>query len=216
MDILFILPIYTKDRKYDIVGTYLLSTLLVQNNISSKILYYFQEDFLNKPFNKFIIDYTDLILSYKPKIVSLYLIADSTYIQLRLAQELKAKDPTLTIISGGPQATLLQEKLLQFSADIDYICCGEGETTIVPLCSSILEGRVDLTIPGLAYRSAKEFKVNPQAELLPSNYQLPLDIYIASDLLVDAKYINENNISIGFDVGRGCIGRCAFCSSEEV
>lgn len=210
MDIVFCVPSFKKDEFIISLGPLILASILEKSNITSKLISYNQTGFFDKDVETFVDDYTNLILADSPKIVSLFLVADITLVQLKIADTLKLKNPEIIIIAGGPQATTLGKKLFEFCNSLDYICCGEGESTITPLCSSLLNNAIDLSIPGLIYKDNNIIIENSLPACLQNDYVIPIDIYSHLEQLPEN--ILKDGATFSLDAGRGCVGQCTFCA----
>ncbi len=133
----------------------------------------------------------------------------------RLCKKLKEKNPKLKIIVGGPHPTALPERTLKEITQIDYLCYGEGETTMVELVRH-LEGSGKLCdILGLAYRQGAEINVNParpfESDLdsipKPARHLLPMDHY-----RLTASRTKGSSYCPTLIVARGCPFDCQYCS----
>lgn len=207
-EILFVTPTGDKNILKESVGPLLLATILRQKGIESHILSFsaFGDP---EDFPAFFQRGIELICEKKPKILSFYTRSDCFHIMLKMAEILKER-LGCTVVLGGPQADIVAKQTLAEIPWVDYICCGEGETTVYPLFSSILKGEPDLSVPGLVYRRGEEICVNPRPVLIEDLDSIPfLDYSIfPEDSFVDPL------IAFPIDVGRGCPFGCAFCSTK--
>lgn len=210
--VVFITPNFGGFAREEPVGTLLLATILRQAGIQSDILQFHHfGDVTN--FDDFIDRGVRMILAKQPKIVSFYTRCDSYHIVLRLVQRLRAASKDLYIVFGGPQADLSCEYSLRQIPDIDFICCGEGETTVVPFFTSLLNGQPDLSIRGLAYRSGDKVIQNPKPELIADLDTLPTIDYSLLDFCNEGESPTEMSL-FPVDVGRGCPFGCTYCSTK--
>lgn len=211
-DVVFITPNFTGFVRDEPVGTLLLATILQRSGIQPKILPYYSFGNI-EAFDSFVDSAVEMVLACQPKIVSFYTRCDTYHVSIRLAQCIKKRNKDIFIIFGGPQCDLSAEETLRAIHDVDYICCGEGETTIVPFFTSLIADKPDLCIKGLVYRNGEEICCNPRPELIPDLDALPMIDY---SLL---KFKNEERTMFvhqlfPVDVGRGCPFSCAFCSTK--
>lgn len=210
-DVVFITPNMTADTRAESIGTLQLATILMQAGISCEILQYFRIGDVTQ-FADFLDNAVRLIEEKKPKILSFYSRCDTYHISLRIAECVKAKQKDICIVFGGPQSDITAEATLRQIPWVDYICCGEGETTVVPLFSSILQGKPELATPGLVYRLDGEIVKNPRPVLIEDLDSLPMLDYT---LL----HFNESKEALqkpfDIDVGRGCPFACTFCSTNS-
>lgn len=64
----------------------------------------------------------------------------------------KSINPDVVTILGGLHSTLCYEEVLTSTAAVDYIVCGEGETTLRELLRTLEDGGDPGDVPGLAFR----------------------------------------------------------------
>lgn len=130
---------------------------------------------------------------------------------------LKKKMPQLSVVTGGPHATLDPEGILSTSR-VDYVIRGEGEYSFLELCNAILKNRPqELSgILGLSFRENGKIKHNPARPLIENLDDIPM---AARHLVPLMKYRNYGRIYKRFPVGvmitsRGCPMQCIFCAHE--
>ena len=210
-DVVFLTPNFHGYLAEESLGTLLLATVLQNSGIHSKTLPYYQLGNIEN-FDEFLQNAVCRISALEPKIVSFYSRCDCYHIALKLAQRIKEHLPNTYIIFGGPQADLVARDTISCFPYIDYICCGEGETTIVPFFSSLLCGTPDHTIRGLVYRESGQIVVNPRPELLEDLDSLPMIDYSLLEISSDSAQTSPYPFRI--DVGRGCPFSCTFCSTK--
>ena len=138
-DILFVNATLKDELRLKLNGTMILATKLINAGFDVDILRFYQIDSYDKgDYNKFISDVTDRIISERPKCVSFYTLWPFYHILLRISQRLKAREPNIIIVMGGPQSSATAYETMKAMDFVDYIATGEGENTIVPLFESIL------------------------------------------------------------------------------
>lgn len=123
---------------------------------------------------------------------------------LRLAQALKAMDPTVTILFGGPEVSYDAEAWLARYAFIDAILYGEGERSLVAYWEQ-WQGEKDwAAVSGLCWRKEKMIQTNEPSDWLAGD-DIPMGY--SMEALPIAPQI------IYYESSRGCPYRCAFCLS---
>ena len=154
LDILFINTTEEKGIRNETNGTLLLATKLLQAGFIVDILRFYQIESYLKDYNTFINDITDKIIALNPKSVSFYTSWPYYHILLRIAKEIKIRNSKIIIIFGGPQSSATAYDTMKAMDYIDYICTGEGESTVVDFFNTILRNNsVGIhNIPGLFYR----------------------------------------------------------------
>ena len=136
---------------------------------------------------------------------------------IALSKFVKSVNPEAKIIAGGSAAMSMPEVLLK-NSEVDIICTGEGEITIVELLNKLNKHpNVQLDdIAGICYKenSDKDRIVYTQPRPLIQNLdeQSSLPAY---DLLPMEIYLSNPIVGIGRDMDmidmRGCPYHCTFC-----
>lgn len=213
VDVLFIVPAFIPDVSHESIGTLLLANIARKAQYKVKILRYWEIYSFEKEYHTFSDLFVNSILSNIPQIVSFYCRGDEYHICIDLAKKVKYLNPRVKIVFGGPQADLAAEETINNFMFIDYICCGEGEKTILPLLDFLLNANSVINIrniDGLVYRNEiGNIIKNKLPKLLDNNYSLDFKYY---DLIPEHLLLKTNSIVI--DGGRGCPYNCIFCSTK--
>jgi anaerobic magnesium-protoporphyrin IX monomethyl ester cyclase len=133
---------------------------------------------------------------------------------LSIARHIKQNTPGIKIIFGGPHVTLLPEETLVSSPDIDIVCRGESDATIIELLPAI-ENRLILdNIAGISFKRDGKIIHTPNRNAIVDMDSLP---YPAYHLLPWKRYQPHppHGMASPFAAtvtSRGCPYRCAFCS----
>lgn len=207
-DILFISPNVDANENTDSIGTYLLSTILHSYGLESKIISLAHLGPLEN-FPVFLEQAVQTLCAENPKIISFYTRCDNYHIVLALCEALR-KHTDAYIVFGGPQSDLTAYATISSIPYVDFICCGEGENTVYPFFRSLLDGKPDLSVPGLVYKDQDKVVVNPRPALLQDLDSLP---YIDYSLYDDASAGRKTD-AFQVDVGRGCPFACTYCSTK--
>ena len=126
----------------------------------------------------------------------------------------KKVNPRTVTILGGVHPTFCYEEVLGASAAVDYIVCGEGETTIRLLMSALEAGEDPAGVAGVAFRRDGAVVKTAKRCFLENIDDLPA----AWDLLEwqDYKYFVIPNSRLGaISTSRGCDHDCIFCSQQK-
>lgn len=213
-DIVFVSPAMKPKMKEESVGTLILSKKLLMHGFTVDIVRYW--DISTSPkvdYDRFSTDIISKILSKNPTLVSFYCRCEEYHICLDLARRIKAINNAILISFGGPQAELVAEETIRRFDCVDYVCCSEGENTIVPFLQFIKSGCAFseiLSIEGLVYRdSVGKVCRNKLPQLLEDNFVRNYNYY---DLI--PQIIIDNTDCVQIDVGRGCPFACTFCSTK--
>lgn len=126
-----------------------------------------------------------------------------------LIQKIRIKFPSTHITMGGVFASIEYNNILQDISQLDTIITGEGEYAIHKLAQYIIKGQGDLdSIEGIVFRDNEIIKSIPSKRIINLS-DLP---YPKRESIGFNKMNNELRRVIA---GRGCYGRCAFCSSKN-
>lgn len=147
------------------------------------------------------------ILSKKPQIIGFSTWCINYPASLLVAQQIKIEAPEITIVFGGPQASILSKETLQNFWYIDFILAGEADFSFPFFIKELNKKQPNLKqIPGLTYRTISGQIVQNQIDSVIENLDdLPVPAY---DLIPDSK-------TLKLDVGRGCPFKCTYCTTNN-
>ena len=212
-DIVFVVPSAIPLLQEESIGTLILAKKLILSGYNVQIVRFWEIEGFKNQYKSFRENLISRILATSAELVSFYCRCTDYHICIDIADGLKLHAPNVLISFGGPQAELVAKETLTYYPFIDYICCSEGENTIVPFMEFIAGGHSALeakTIPGLTFRNEHGIIIqNELPELLCDNYARNFDYY---DIIPESVVKNSYRTSI--DVGRGCPFGCSFCSTK--
>lgn len=210
-DVVFITPNMNGDIAEEVIGTLQLATILQEKGISCEILQFFRIGDLSD-FATFVDNAMLMLEERNPKVISFYTRCDCYHIDLKLAKCIKERWNDKYVVFGGPQSDIMSVETIEQIPYVDYVCCGEGEMTIYPFFSSLMEGKPDLSVDGLVYRDGAKVQKNPRPVLIEDLDSLPFIDYSFF------RFVNNNEKAdrgyFPIDVGRGCPFACTFCSTK--
>lgn len=191
----------------------ILGAVLKKSNLDIKVL-----DFDNrKHHNKEILNMKKSntimakeILKESPKYVAITTMCNNYLNVLNIAKTIKDYNEEISIILGGPQASMAYVETIKNYKYIDYIIIGEGENTLFELIQA-LENKVDVSgIDGICYSVDEEIVITPKRELLCNLDESPVPDYslinLEEYLKVDSKF--------ALHIGTGCPFNCNFCTTS--
>jgi len=158
-----------------------------------------------------------ILEKYDPDIVGITV----TTPMMDRARELSrfAKERGKRVILGGPHVSAIPTEVLEES-DADIAVFGEGEYTILEVCSS----KKPNDIEGIAFKNPDgSIKKNPPRKLIedldalpfPSREHISLDKYIESEFELGFPLKKGDSLMRMF-TSRGCPYLCTFCASHNV
>lgn len=139
-----------------------------------------------------VLDLSEEILSYQPKIVALGCYIWNIKETTELVSVLKKLAPNVVVVLGGPEVSFETENqpIFQFA---DYTICGEADFLFRELCQNVLNGN-----------SPKQKKISgPLPEI--TAIKMPYSYYSEEDI---------KNRVIYVEASRGCPYKCEFCLSS--
>lgn len=127
---------------------------------------------------------------------------------LSLAKEIKEKNPTSTIVFGGPHPTLLPNEII-LNPWVDAVCIGEGEYAFTEIVQHIENGESLSDIKGIAYKEQGKPVFTEQRRPIENLDELP---FPSQYLFPVEKYFEANGIrDLSIHTSRGCPGNCTYC-----
>jgi anaerobic magnesium-protoporphyrin IX monomethyl ester cyclase len=155
----------------------------------------------------------------RPRLVLIGGTSHGRFVAFDYARRVKAFDPTVTVVYGGPHASFTAAETLGRIPDIDLIGHGEGEQTCLELAAwKVRGGRPGdlIKIKGITYREDGGLRTTPPRERLADLDALPLP---ARRLFPMQRYRFFMDI-LGVPgtiimTSRGCPIACAFCSESH-
>lgn len=210
-DMLFVVPAITKRVKEESIGTLILARKAQLAGYRVEIARYWNTDTNPKSdYSNFRDKFINFLISKHSKIISFYCRCEEYHICIDLSRRIKEINPGTIICFGGPQSELVAKETLKRFHYVDYVCCSEGENTIVPLMKFIIDKDNKTIVNGLTYRdNFGEVVQNPFPEFLKDNYSRNYYYY---DLIPEE--VIQNCDSMPIDVGRGCPFACTYCSTK--
>ncbi len=116
------------------------------------------------------------------------------------ARAIKELHPGALVIVGGPHATPLAPEMLAHHPEIDLVCVGESDATLLELLQRMSAGQSVAGLAGTVYRNGSEVVRAPERASIPK-----LDV-----LEVPHRYFSTHIVM----TSRGCPWACTFCGAE--
>ncbi len=131
-------------------------------------------------------------------------------ISMQIAERLKAKNPKIIIVCGGPHVPDRSEEFLRKNPFVDIACHGEGEQIFVAILENAFHGNLD-EIPSISYLTKAGGMVQTQRARRIKELTTVPSPYLEGmfDRLIKA-FPNENWIAV-WETNRGCPFSCTFC-----
>jgi radical SAM superfamily enzyme YgiQ (UPF0313 family) len=154
-------------------------------------------------------------LEFEPDIVGLSAMSYEARELSGAAGEIKAAQPGLAVVAGGPHATTAPVKVLE-DQNIDYVVRGEGELTILELLQRLMAGGDAQDVAGIGYRTEEGPALSPPREEIVDMDSLSLPAY---DLINLETYWDLPRFGTAFinreyaplTTSRACPYHCTYC-----
>lgn len=158
----------------------------------------------------------DNILNKNPDIIGVTATTTSLYDGFNAIKTGRELYPTAFTIMGGIHASCLPIETLKDCPQLDAVCIGEGEITIVELAKALEKGTNNLdNVKGIAYRCNDRIrKTLPRSLMsdlnslpLPARHLLPMESYAAG---------GHPHRTASIVSSRGCPFKCQFCATPFI
>ncbi|WP_099203298.1 B12-binding domain-containing radical SAM protein [Miniphocaeibacter massiliensis] len=138
------------------------------------------------------------------------IVGFSTYIwnieqTLKISKKIKKINNKIKIVLGGPEVSYDSRNILKENKFIDFIMCGEGETTFPILMDYINGEKIDLPSGTLE---------NKEFEILGNEIFQTINDLKVSEFEYTEKYLKDKKI-VYYETSRGCPYNCEFCLSSS-
>lgn len=152
--------------------------------------------------------WVDLILETGARVVGFSCQVSAFFMSLRLARMIKARDPDILTIVGGPQVASYQdpEGVLALGF-VDVVVHGEGEYTLEEILRRHAAGRPLVGCPGASVRHEGR-RVEGPARPVERN----LDVFPLTDFSDYDFHSYVDSTILPVTTSRGCVNACNFCA----
>ena len=144
------------------------------------------------------------LMANRPQVLGFSMYIWNRDMTCRLTRMVKALDPAIRIVIGGPEATYSVKETFR-DAPCDFILRGAGEESLPALLRRLHEGSSLNDVPGLCVRTANGFT---QADVAPAPAP-------RADLYDEGWQRMLSGRMIYAETSRGCPFSCAFCLSGQ-
>lgn len=174
------------------------------------------------------------IEEFEPEFIGISSMSHGAHHIPWLSTFLKHRFPNVPILHGGQNALVMKEKVLEITADVDYVMYGESEESLPKFLGKLQAGDTDYSdVDGLIYRSENEIVKNPLPRAVDINKYFPARAvkciskfwanynanHLKTDKLKKPQVMKWHSpIALPyFEVllTRGCPYRCTFCKTNS-
>ncbi len=153
----------------------------------------------------------ELMEEFRPDVVGVTTASHTRNYCVDVARTVKRVDAGVTVVFGGPFASLLGSELLtQYNDIIDFIVRGEGEESFPLLLASLANGNYRPDVPGVGYFANGRVHQGPPPSRIRKLDHLPYPDYHGH---VGLDRVGKITVA-GMVTSRGCPHNCHFCGSQ--
>lgn len=138
---------------------------------------------------------------------------------LEMAKIARQANPECITVFGGIHPTIFPDDVM-LNKEVDFVCMGEGEYTVLELIQTIEKNEKFDKIQGILYKDGGKVIRNESRPLIQNLDELP---FPARELLPMSEYLSAKVGRVAWELpspstsiitSRGCPFRCTFCSSH--
>lgn len=160
-------------------------------------------------------DFKKLVIEYRPHLIGFSVVEPTYILAEKLLNSIRDIKGETKIILGGIFAIFAFDRIIKHPL-VDMVCCGEGERTIVEVCTSILEKKGLRNIANLIIKENGQIFYNKKATLVDLN-KLP---YLDFSLFEKERFYKPMGGKVlkivPVEFARGCPYRCTYCASPAL
>lgn len=187
------------------LGIAYLAASLQQAGIEVKVL-----DLVVTPCDR--VQLEGLLSTFSPEVVGVTSVTMNFDHAAEVIRSVKRIEPGIRTVMGGPHVTFCAPETMRSLPELDFICLGEGEETIVELAYQLDAGHCWANIKGLVYRDGDDIRFTPPRPRIPAIDHLPQP---ARELLPLARY-RALHMPLTMTTSRGCPFACIFCVGRRM
>jgi anaerobic magnesium-protoporphyrin IX monomethyl ester cyclase len=155
----------------------------------------------------------DWIKERSPDFVGFTVFTHMANVVAEIAAEIKREMPSIKILVGGPHVHMLYKEYVEEHPQIDFVCTGEGEYTLLQLMEAH-QNKQDLrTVKGLCYRENGQTVVTQTQDLIMDLDSLPFPAWdmVQTDHYYGPQALDGESPYTIFLNSRGCPYKCTYC-----
>ncbi len=155
----------------------------------------------------------EFVRQFKPDLAILDTSTPSIYNDVDIASKIKEAG-VLHVSLVGTHPTRLLEQTLNLSKNVDSVCRGEYDETVVALAEALQKGKNMKGVKGLSFRDGKKIIHNPDRPPIKNLDDLPFVSEVYKKHLDIKKYFYASLRwpQVTILTARGCPYNCSFCN----
>lgn len=159
-------------------------------------------------------NFVSYLLELDCLIIGFYTICNTYPLSIELAKRIKLKRQDITIIFGGPQASLTAEQTLRAYPFVDIVAIGEGEKYIMSLVDQVYGDKAYSEVSNIYYRNKQGLITKNESESPIPGEELSRYTVLNISEYEKLRNLDRDNFIQNIEAGRGCPYGCTFCSTS--
>lgn len=159
-----------------------------------------------------------LIQTEHPDVIGISCYTDSRHNTFATANLIKSLRPECKIIIGGAHVTAMGGRILNTAPDVDVLCIGEGERTMVEFCKALESGGDLSKVAGIVYRKDNEIITTPPRHFIENLDEIPFPDYEGLDIHQYRVWVFSFLYGKPYAQlisARGCPYGCIYCATSN-
>jgi len=162
------------------------------------------------PYSKKMLE--SVLHSFSPHFVGVTAVTMTFDYAAKVIKDVKSIDPLIWTIMGGPHVSFCAQETMRALPQLDFICLGEGEETVVQLVREAQDGCQWNNVKGLVYRQGHEIHSTGPRDAITDMDAIPLP---ARSLIPLGRY-RALHMPVSMTTSRGCPFQCIFCVGRQM
>jgi anaerobic magnesium-protoporphyrin IX monomethyl ester cyclase len=187
------------------LGLAYLGAALEQAGIEVRLL-----DLVVFPYSKEIL--ASVLQEFSPDFVGITAVTMTFDSAAEVIKDVKAIDPAIRTVIGGPHVSFCAEETMRALPELDFVCLGEGEESIVELVRAAGNNCCWDKAKGIVYRHGYEIKSTGFRDPIRDIDAIPAP---ARSLIPLGRY-RSLHMPISMTTSRGCPFQCIFCVGRQM
>jgi anaerobic magnesium-protoporphyrin IX monomethyl ester cyclase len=162
------------------------------------------------PYSKKMLE--SVLQAFSPQFVGSTAVTMTFDHAAEVIKDVKDIDPSIWTVMGGPHVSFCAMETMHAVPELDFICLGEGEASVVELVRAAENGSHWGNVKGFVYRQGSEIHTTGFRDAILDMDSLPAP---ARSLIPLGRY-RALHMPISMTTSRGCPFKCIFCVGRRM
>lgn len=160
-------------------------------------------------------DFEDLLKEFSPHVVAVSCLTTDFLFSLSLVRIAKKAEPSVVSLYGGIHPTIAPDQVISHQ-EVDYVCIGEGEDTIVEFIDRLERGKDFCTVRNVVWKKGDTVIKNELRPLVSLN-DIPFQDYSGFEEFHFYRAFDGMVYKMaGIEISRGCLFPCSYCVNQSL